>query len=137
MPDRLRPLAVTVLGALTLVMWTGRLGLAWGTDGSLASKLWATVPVVVFVALGAAALAVVLRSPGPHLGPRERTIAGVVAWWTIAYWAVRLPVIWFDGRSVGFKGVHTVLAVVSWAAAGWVIRSLRSLRRSEALATPA
>ncbi|HVX17714.1 MAG TPA: hypothetical protein VHA73_06755 [Acidimicrobiales bacterium] len=137
MSDRLRPLAVTVLGALTLAMWTGRLGLAWGTGGSSASKLWATVPVVVFVVAGMAALAVVVRTPGPHLAARDRTLARVVAWWTIFYWVVRLPVIWFDGRSVGFKGVHTVLALVSWAAAGWTIRSLRSVRRRDALANPA
>lgn len=126
MLDRLRPWPVTVLAVLTLVMWTGRLGLAWKTAGSTASKLWATVPVAVFVALGVVALAAVVRAHGPVLRVRDRAVVLAIAGWTIGYWAVRLPIIWFDGRSVGFHLVHTFLAVVSWAAALAAIRAVRT-----------
>jgi hypothetical protein len=125
---RLRPWPVTVLAVWTLVLWTGRLGLAWGADGSTASKVWATVPVVLFVVLGVLALGVVLRSGNGVLSARDRTFALGVAVWTIGYWVVRLPIIWFDGRSVGFKLVHTVLAVLSWTASWAAIRSLRTSR---------
>ena len=134
MPDRIRPLPVAVLAAWTLVLWTGRLGLAWGSSGSTASKVVATVPVVLFVVLGALAAAVVLRTEAPRLIGSDRRIALAIAWWTVAYWVVRLPIIWFDGRSVGFKGVHTVLAVLSWAASAWAIRSLAEVR--EVAASP-
>jgi len=122
--DRLRPLPVTVLAVWTLLLWTSRLGLAWGTSGSTASKVLATVPVALFVALGALALGVVLRARDGRLVERDRRLALGIAWWTVAYWVVRLPIIWFDGRSVGFKGVHTVLALLSWAASAWAVRSL-------------
>ncbi len=126
MLDRFRPLAVTVLAVWTLLMWTGRLGLAWGTAGSLGTKLWATVPIVLFVVLAVVALAVVVHRPGGGLDRRGRLICSGIAWWTIGYWVVRLPLIWFDGRSPGFKLVHTVLALGSWAASTWVLAALRT-----------
>lgn len=124
--DRLRPWPVTFLAVLTLAMWTGRLGLAWGTAGSTASKLWATVPVVVFVALGVVVLAVVVRVRGPVLPVRDRAVVLAIAGWTIGYWVVRVPIIWFDGRSVGFHLVHTFLALISWTAALAAIRAVRT-----------
>lgn len=129
--DRLRPWPVTVLAVLTLVMWTGRLGLAWGTAGSTAAKLWATVPVAVFVALGVVSLAAVLRARGPVLSVQDRAVVLATAGWTIGYWVVRLPIIWFDGRSTGFHLVHTVLAVISWTAALAAIRAVRTLRHTQ------
>lgn len=126
MHQRLRPLPVTLLAVWTLLIWTGRLGLAWSTTGTTASKVVATAPVVVFVALGVVAITLVLRNRSGALSGRDRTVVLAIAAWTIVYWLVRLPFVWFDGRSVGFKAVHTALAVLSWAAAAAAIRALRS-----------
>jgi hypothetical protein len=45
--------------------------------------------------------------------------------WTIYVWVTRMWNIWRDDQSVGFKAVHTVLAVVSvaFAIAGLVVVS--------------
>jgi hypothetical protein len=49
--------------------------------------------------------------------------------WTVYVWGTRLWNIWRDDQSLGFKLVHTVLAVVSvaFAVACWVVVS--SVRR--------
>ena len=45
--------------------------------------------------------------------------------WTIYVWVTRMWTIWRDTQSVGFKAVHTVLAVVSvaFAIAGLIVVS--------------
>jgi len=45
--------------------------------------------------------------------------------WTVYVWVTRLWTIWRDDQSVGFKLVHTFLAVVSvgLAVAAWVVVS--------------
>ena len=45
--------------------------------------------------------------------------------WTIYVWVTRMWTIWRDNQSVGFKAVHTVLAVVSvgFAIAGLIVVS--------------
>ena len=54
--------------------------------------------------------------------------------WTLWVWITRLSIIFGQDQSVGFKVVHTILAIGSIAfglAAGWIgLRSLRSARRS-------
>jgi hypothetical protein len=123
--DRIRPVAVLGLAAWSLVVWTGRLGLAWGTSGSTGSKVLATVPVAIFVALGVALAIVVLSRASAALTEAGRRFAVAVAVWTVGYWVVRLPFILTDGHGAAFKGVHAVLAVLSWAVAGLALRSLR------------
>lgn len=123
--DRIRPVAVLSLAVWSLLLWTGRLGLAWGTSGSTGSKVLATVPVAVFVALGVALAIVVLSRASATLGEAGRRFAVAVAVWSIGYWVVRLPFILTDGHGAGFKGVHAVLAVLSWTIAGLALRSLR------------
>ncbi|MBI2710670.1 MAG: hypothetical protein HYX34_13415 [Actinobacteria bacterium] len=124
---RLRPYAVAALVAWTLLTWTGRLGLAWSDDAStLAGKVLATVPVVAFVALAAAAGVALLRS-GPVLDGAARVLAVGLAGWSVVYWAVRLPLILANDHPAGFKVVHAVLAVVAAGLAGWVMRALGGL----------
>lgn len=128
-------MAVLSLALWSLVLWTGRLGLAWGTSGSTGSKVLATVPVAIFVALGVALAIVVLGRSSPVLTEVGRRFAVAVAVWSIGYWVVRLPFILTDGHGAGFKGVHAVLAVLTWTVAGL---ALRSLRRDPAMSpTPA
>jgi hypothetical protein len=58
--------------------------------------------------------------------------------WTVYVWGTRMWNIWRDDQSVGFKLVHTVLAVVSvaFAVACWVVVS-RVRRRRLAAPPPA
>jgi hypothetical protein len=58
--------------------------------------------------------------------------------WTVYVWVTRMWNIWRDDQSVGFKLVHTVLAVVSvaFAVACWVVVS-RVRRRRLAAPPPA
>lgn len=132
LPERLRPYPVTALAAATLLSWTGRLGLAWSdrtlsTDG----KVTATVPVVIFVAVGVG-LAVVVRHRGADVGDAGRRFVRLAILWTAGYWLVRLPIILAhaadDRYTVGFKAVHTVLAVVAWGLSALAWRSVRAAR---------
>lgn len=125
---RLRPYPVLALAAWSLFLWTSRLGLAWKTESTLAGKVVATVPVAVFVALGAALLVVLWRRPAPEaatgvLRGNRRSFVQAVAAWTMVYWAVRTPLILLDGRSVAFRAVHVVLATVSVGLAVWAGRT--------------
>jgi hypothetical protein len=124
----LRPRSAVALVAWTLLTWIGRVPLLWGaTDDSTAGKLGQTVPVVVFVALAAVA--------GTELVTRRtRTAAGVLAVWSIGYWAIRLPLVLANDHPVGFKVVHSVLALVAAALAAWTIAELRSPARRRARA---
>ncbi len=53
----------------------------------------------------------------------RRRVAPVLAGATVAVWAVRLPLVLAHDHPAGFKVVHTVLAAVSLALAGAVLRS--------------
>jgi ABC-type nickel/cobalt efflux system permease component RcnA len=59
--------------------------------------------------------------------------------WTVYVWVTRMWNIWRDDQSVGFKLVHTVLAVVSvaFAVACWVVVSRVRRRRLATTAPPA
>jgi heme O synthase-like polyprenyltransferase len=124
-----------VLIAWTLVLWAGRLQLAWtAIDDSAGAKVLATVPVVIFVVLAVVAAVALLRrsdvrscwTPIDRSVERARRAVAVLVVWTIGYWLVRLPMILVDGHGAPFKVVHAVLALVSWTIAGWV--ALRTLR---------
>lgn len=64
---------------------------------------------------------------------REALVLRAFAVWTLYVWVTRLWNIWRDdARSVGFKLVHTVLAVVSvaFAVAAWrVVSRVRGRER--------
>jgi len=63
---------------------------------------------------------------------RDAWIIRAAALWTVYVWVTRLWNIWRDSsRDVGFKAVHTVLAVISvaFAVAIWRVAT-RSRRRS-------
>lgn len=127
---RFRPYPVLALVVWTLVLWTGRLDLAWNVaGGSTASKVASTVPVALFVVFGVTVAVALLRRRGEAarrgaLEGRPRRLAlGLVAW-TAGYWMVRLPMILADSHKFAFHAVHAVLAVFSWAFAAWAWRSL-------------
>ncbi len=131
---RFGPPALAALVVWTLLTWTTRLPLAWGdADLDLPGKLEATVPVVVFVGV-AAATAVA--------GWRRSTMVGRVgaalAGWSIAYWAVRLPLILGHDHPGAFKAVHAGLAAVAVGLSTATLVALnRAARRTVSRARPA
>lgn len=61
----------------------------------------------------------------PAMNRRDTLVLRAAAIWTIWVWGTRIWNIWRDDHAVGFKAVHTVLAVVSvaFAVAIWRIAS--------------
>ena len=108
-----------VLGLVgwTLFTWANRIRLA-AADTSLHgfSRLWAIGLAIVFttvaLALGAAALAFVAGSAGVP-GGRLRRGALALALIGSAWWAVRGVQISLHDHPIGFKVVHSVLALVT------------------------
>lgn len=128
--DRLRPLPVAAFSALTLLIWVNRIWLAWtNADDTVAQKVVWSIPIVAFVVAAAVLLAAIVR--GRSDAPWFRTLVLAFAAGTALYWAIRLPIIWVNDHDLtpeeelGFKLVHTVLAVVSVAAAGFAARWAR------------
>lgn len=111
----------------TWLLWTGRLGLAWtATDDDVTGRIVATIPVALFVVLATLVAVTVIHSrrsaqPGDS-SPRVDRAAQILAGWTTLYWLVRLPMILLGSHPAGFLVVHTVLALLSWGAAAWVLR---------------
>ena len=129
--ERLRPYPVTAFCALTLVIWTTRIPLAWTNDeDTVAEKVAWSLPITAFW-VAAAVLLVLLLADRARATPWFATVARAFALGTIAYWAVRLPMILVAeppasvDSEAAFKVVHAVLAAVSVGAAGLAWRSLR------------
>ncbi|MFN8016763.1 MAG: hypothetical protein U0P45_01435 [Acidimicrobiales bacterium] len=117
--ERLRPYPVTAFCALTLLIWVSRVWLAWTVaDGTLAQKLVTSVPITAFVVAAAVLLLAIVRGVDPSARWFVRTTQAFAAG-TILFWAIRLPQILLHQHPVPFKVVHTVLAMVSIAAAAW------------------
>jgi len=135
--ERFRPLAVSALAAVTLFIWGNRIWLAWTNDeDTLAEKLVWSVPITVFVAAAVVLLA------GAASGRRLtdgglRVAALLLGWGTVAYWAVRAPMISLADHPAGFKIVHGVLALVSVGAASAALRAMRAMRAAPARAASA
>lgn len=93
----------------TLLTWVTRVPLLWGDeDVDAATKGASSVPVVVFVALASVAGVATLRRSG-----RAGAAVAVLAGWSLAYWAVRLPLVLVNDHPLAFDVVHSVLALVS------------------------
>ena len=125
---RALPRSALALVAWTLLTWIGRVPLLWGDEEqSTAAKLGSTIPVLLFVALGIAALvALVRRGPWPAVA--------ALAVWSIGYWAVRYPFILTNDHPAGFMVVHGVLAAVAIGLSAWTLSDLRSPERRRARA---
>jgi hypothetical protein len=69
----------------------------------------------------------------------QANLLRAIALWTVYVWVTRMWNIWRDDQSVGFKLVHTTLAVISvaFAVAAWVVVSRVRRRKIEAAAAPA
>ncbi len=110
-PLRLAPAALV---AWTILTWVTRVPLAWGDPAlDATAKVLATLPVAVFVALSLATLVAWRRAAPGSTTPRR--LAAALAIWSIAYWAVRLPLILVHDHPAAFLVVHAVLATVAVA----------------------
>jgi hypothetical protein len=122
--DRLRPFPVAVFAGITLFIWGNRIWLAWTQKGvDLPAKLALSIPITAFVIAAVVLLVALIQG-------RDRTskeFVGLVRWFavgTVAFWAIRAPMILVHHHPVPFKVVHAVLAIVSVAAAAVAWRSV-------------
>lgn len=131
--ERLRPAPVAVFAVLTLLIWTNRIWLAWtNEEDTVGEKLLWSTPITLFVL--AAAYLLVRMLTGQAATPSFGATVRVFAAGTVLYWAIRITIILTGDHTVGFKAVHTVLALVSAAAAVWAFRAIE--RRSPVPAGP-
>ncbi len=122
--QRLRPRPAVALVAWTLLTWIGRVPLLWSDEEqSTAAKLGSTIPVLVFVGLAAVAVVVLVRRGS------WTSVVTALAVWSIAYWAVRLPLILGNDHPAGFKVVHGVLALIAIGLSVWTLVELRTPAR--------
>jgi hypothetical protein len=109
---RRRPFTLALVG-WTFLVWTTRIANIWRDEGlDTGGKLGRTGLALSFTVLAIAVVVAVWRASG------WRTLAvAVLASWTAGVWVVRGSGILLGDESLGFKAVHTVLAVVSIALA--------------------
>jgi hypothetical protein len=106
---RRRPFALTLV-AWTFFVWTTRIGNIWrDADLDTGEKVGRTGLALSFTLLALAVVGALWRGSA-----RTRLVAvGALAAWSTAVWIVRDARILLADHEVGFKVVHTVLAVVS------------------------
>ncbi len=106
---RRRPFALALV-AWTFFVWTTRIGNIWRDDAlDTGEKVGRTGLALSFTLLAVAVVVTLWRRL-----PRASLVAvGALAGWSVAVWVVRDVRIVLADHEVGFKVVHTVLAVVS------------------------
>jgi hypothetical protein len=121
---RRRPFALALV-AWTFFVWTTRIGNIWrDADLDTAEKVGRTGLALSFTLLALAVVGALWRGSA-----RTRLVAvGALAAWSTAVWIVRDARILVADHEVGFKVVHTVLAVVSIVLS---VLAWREARRAE------
>ena len=118
--------------AWTAVVWVGRIRNVVGDDELTAgARTWRLIVAVAFLVL--AALLATLPLGLWHRRPlgSTRLVAGFCLW-TIVFWTVRGGGMLFGDHDVGFKVVHTILALASIVLAGALHRVDREVARTVA-----
>jgi hypothetical protein len=111
--------ATSALAAWSLLVWTSRIRNIWTDDALTTSgQVGRTALALSFTVLAVAALVTVLR---PVSRRASTLVVDVLAGWTVAVWAVRVPGIMLNDHEVAFVVVHVVLAVVSVALAALAV----------------
>lgn len=124
--ERLRPYPVSGFAALTLFIWGNRIWLAWtNPDDTVAEKLVWSTPITLFVLAALAVGLLLLRGVDRRSALFVRLVQAF-AGGTIAYWAIRAPMILLADHPGPFKVVHAVLAAVSVLSAALALRSVRT-----------
>jgi hypothetical protein len=112
--------AAALLAVWTLLVWAGRLRNAGADAGAIALA-------APFIVLAVAVLVGLWRAR-----PWLRIAVTALAAWTTVVWVVRGTLIWTHDHSIGFKVVHTVLAVVSIGLAAVAQRHVQRQRQATA-----
>jgi hypothetical protein len=124
--DRLSVLARATFGvaaAWQFVSWGGRISLLTEAD-RFDQWNWARIggSLLFGVLLGVVAIR------GRHRSAREVGVAFLV--FSLLLWGRSLAIVWSDGdNSLGFRLVHTALAVVTWSLAAACFRASRPTER--------
>ena len=120
---RRHPFALALV-AWTFFVWTTRIGNIWrDADLDTGDKVGRTGLALSFTLLAVGAVVALWRG-----SERTRLVAvGALAAWSTAVWVVRDARILVADHEVGFKVVHTVLAVVS---IGLSVLAWREARRA-------
>jgi hypothetical protein len=119
--------------AWTLVIWTSRLNNIWrDEDLDTAGQLGRSALAASFVA-GAVVVALAAWRAAPEMVVKVVGIAGAA---TAGVWLARSVAILVGDWSLGFKVVHTVLAVVSVALAAAAFRESRGRSSRSMLGDP-
>lgn len=120
------------LAAWTLFVWIGRVRNIVADDSLSGSGLAIRLALALTFVILAAALAVALlrfvsfaRARGYR---HSRQIATVLAGFGIVVWLIRGSDILLDSHEVGFKIVHTVLAVITIGLGAQVLRWVAATR---------
>ncbi|MEZ5209204.1 MAG: hypothetical protein R2690_20045 [Acidimicrobiales bacterium] len=114
-PGRWAWLVPAAAVAWSAYVWVTRIANAWSDEGlGVADQVATTALSLSFLvlAVGVALAALHLRS-GRAPNTVDRWSMWLLAGWSIAVWAVRVPQILAADHSVPFKAVHAVLGLVS------------------------
>ena len=121
---RRRPFALALV-AWTFFVWTTRIANIWRDEAlDTGEKVGRTGLALSFTLLAVAVVVTLWR----RLPQASLLAVGALAAWSVAVWVVRAVRILFADHEVGFKVVHTVLAVVSIALAALAWREARRAR---------
>ena len=121
---RRRPFALALV-AWTFFVWTTRIANIWRDEAlDTGEKVGRTGLALSFTLLAIAVVVTLWR----RLPQASLVAVGALAAWSVAVWVVRDVRILFADHEVGFKVVHTVLAVVSIALAALAWREARRAR---------
>jgi hypothetical protein len=114
--------AAAALIAWTFLVWTTRIANIWRDADLDTGERWGrTLLALSFTVLAIAAGVALWR----RLLQATVVAVGALAAWTIAVWVVRGVGILVGDHDLGFKAVHTILAVVSIALAVLAWRETR------------
>jgi hypothetical protein len=125
---RRRPFALALVG-WTFFVWTTRIGNIWrDADLDIGEQVGRTALALSFTLLAVGVVIALWRGSA-----RARLVAvGALAAWSTGVWVVRDASILAADHEVGFKVVHTVLAVVSIVLSALAWREARRVETSAA-----
>ncbi|MDD9368824.1 MAG: hypothetical protein PV358_01785 [Acidimicrobiales bacterium] len=129
---RRRPFALALVG-WTFFVWTTRIANIWRDEAlDTGEKVGRTGLALSFTLLAIAVVVTLWR----RLPQASLVAVGALAGWSVAVWVVRDVRILFADHEMGFKVVHTVLAVVSIVLAALAWREARRPRPDATGARP-